>query len=152
MSLDSLADYTRAVEETKSSGRPLVIHFTANWIQHCKNIAPFYDAQVAKYPELDFKRVDVGKNRAAANAAGILAMPTFVVYAGGKETDNLKGGSEDKLIDLLDKAAGKPVSTELKDKKPARSGGDGSGLFKLSILVLAAAAIGSAAYAYRQNK
>ena len=71
MYLNTLEDYKKAIAATAETGKPLVIDFTASWCPPCKKIGPIFEAQVSKYPELVLRKVDVDKNKEAAQAAGI---------------------------------------------------------------------------------
>ena len=97
MYLADIAAYNKAVAATKDGGKPLVIDFTATWCPPCKHIGPIFEKMAAEYPELVLKKLDVDANKAAAQAAGISAMPTFKVYVNGSEVDQMRGASEKGL-------------------------------------------------------
>ena len=81
-----------------------MIDFTATWCPPCRRIGPIYEAMAAKYPEVTLKKIDVDKNKEAARAAGVQAMPTFKVWVGGQEYDMLRGANEAKLTEMLERA------------------------------------------------
>merc|ERR1712187_334250 len=101
--LASKADFDAAIAAT-TDGKPLVIDFTASWCPPCRRIGPIYEGNIANYPELVMKKLDVDANSEAAQAAGIQAMPTFKVYKNGAEVEAMRGASDQGLIDLLNRA------------------------------------------------
>jgi len=68
-------------------------------------IGPKFEALAADpaFAGIVFKKIDVDENSEAAEACGISAMPTFKIYKGGQEVDQMVGASEDKLRALLEK-------------------------------------------------
>jgi len=64
-------------------------------------VAPQIEAMSKKFPDVAFHKVDVDENDAAAQDAGIKAMPTFKLYKSGKEVAELVGANADKLKALV---------------------------------------------------
>lgn len=81
--------------------------FTASWCGPCKRIAPFFEELSAKYPSVTFIKVDVDDLDMVAGAAGIRAMPTFLIYKDGKPVPDakLEGASPDALEALVKRFA-----------------------------------------------
>jgi len=79
--------------------RPFRPSFTASWCGPCKMMAPYFE-ELSNMPEfagLVFVKVDVDDLEDVAASAGVNAMPTFQVYAGGEKKKELVGANKDKL-------------------------------------------------------
>ena len=98
--IKTLADF----EALKKGSKPLVVDFTASWCPPCKRIGPIFEAKVAEYPELVMKKCDVDEASEVAQAVGIRSMPTFMVFKGGEQVDEMSGANEQGLIEMLNKA------------------------------------------------
>ena len=93
-----------AAVSATAGGKPLVIDFTATWCPPCKRIGPIYEAQVANFPELTLKKLDIDANPQGKEAAGVSKFPTFKVYKNGVEVDMMEGATEESLLDMLNRA------------------------------------------------
>ena len=76
-----MSDYDALV----NSAPVVVIEFYATWCEHCRNMMPV----VAELRELidssaHIYQLDIDKEAAAAEAAGVDGVPTFIVYRGGE--------------------------------------------------------------------
>lgn len=85
----------------KAAGKPVVVDFTASWCGPCKSIAPFFEELAAKYPEVEFVKIDVDELEDVAAECGISAMPTFQVYSNGVKVSEMTGADKDKLSALV---------------------------------------------------
>ena len=83
---------------TLASSTPFVIaDFYASWCPPCKTIAPFYAqlAQTHSHPSrLLFVKINVDNNQELAAKYGVSAMPTFVVFEGGKKREGVVRGAD----------------------------------------------------------
>lgn len=74
--------YTQAIE----SNRVTLVEFYATWCPHCQKMMPVVE-QVKEL--LDSRagvlQLDIDKNESAADAAKVQSVPTFIIYADGKE-------------------------------------------------------------------
>jgi len=84
----------------KAAGKPVVVDFTASWCGPCKSIAPFFEELAAKYPEIEFVKIDVDELEDVAGECGISAMPTFQVYSNGVKVSEMTGADKEKLAAL----------------------------------------------------
>jgi len=101
-----------------SSNSVVVIDFFATWCGPCKAIAPMYEKLASSLTEagkMVFTKVDVDKQKEIAQSHEITAMPTFVVYKNGSESDRVRGGEMQKLgavvRNLLSEAGGSAISS-----------------------------------------
>ena len=65
---------------------PVLVDFFATWCGPCRELEPTISALEAEYRgRVAFFRVDVDKSRDLAGTWGIKAMPTIIVFRGGKQ-------------------------------------------------------------------
>lgn len=88
----------------------VVIKFSADWCTPCKMLAPKYREMSMKYTDIKFLSVDVDELSSIADEEDISAMPTIIVYFGGKrlhdyDTTGIKTNAlEENLNKLMIKA------------------------------------------------
>ncbi|KAJ1402087.1 hypothetical protein B484DRAFT_405513 [Ochromonadaceae sp. CCMP2298] len=84
--------------ERETSGPGLVVvDFFTTWCGPCKQIAPFVESLVDKYPEVKFVKVDIEKLEDLARARNISSIPTFHFILKGKLVDEMKGANPTEL-------------------------------------------------------
>ena len=94
----NMDDFETLKEATEDSPKPLVIDFTAAWCPPCIHISPIFHTLVAKYPQINFRKIDVDKCKDIASEANVQAMPTFIVFKNGEEAERMEGANKEALI------------------------------------------------------
>nr|QKY15086.1 thioredoxin-dependent peroxide reductase (TPXR) [Polytomella parva] len=103
--LKSKAEFEAAVAE----GSPLVVDFYAPWCGKCRQIGPFVDELVAKYPNVRFAKLDTSAAplEEFAGQLAIKALPAFRFYKGGKEVlEQVTGYKKKPLEEGVSKLGG----------------------------------------------
>lgn len=92
--------------EVLKSTLPVLIDFWAVWCGPCKMIAPVVEElATSNAGKLKVGKVDVDHNQTLAGSLGIQAIPTLLVFKGGKVVGQLVGAaSKAELQKMLDRA------------------------------------------------
>lgn len=79
----------------------------ADWCGPCKMIAPTFDSLSTKYSKpgrITFCKVNVDNQQPIAQAHGVRAMPTFLVFKNGAVIDTIQGANPPALTAAVEKA------------------------------------------------
>lgn len=68
-----------AIEENDT----VIIDWWADWCGPCKSFAPTFAAAAEKHDDIVFGKVDTEANQDLAASAGIMSIPTLMVFRGG---------------------------------------------------------------------
>jgi thioredoxin 1 len=91
------------------SDRPVLIDFVATWCPPCRAMKPALDAVAGARADVDFVTVDVDESPLAAQTFGVRAMPTLVLFRGGRAIAQVVGAqSRDGLARFLDEGLARP--------------------------------------------
>ncbi|KAL4885495.1 PITH domain-containing protein [Aspergillus karnatakaensis] len=86
----------------------VVADFHAQWCGPCHAIAPVYEqlaSQLSRPNRITFTKIDVDQCQDIAQAYGVRAMPTFIVFERGRVTNTIQGADSSKLSQVIRKLA-----------------------------------------------
>ncbi|KAL6073500.1 Thioredoxin-like protein 1 [Balamuthia mandrillaris] len=101
--INSTEEFDEALVLAAVGHRLVVVDYFATWCGPCKFIAPLFAQLSEKYPDVDFLKVDVDKQKEVAARAGISAMPTFHFIKTGTTVEELRGANAARLEELIQK-------------------------------------------------
>ncbi|XP_042019384.1 TPR repeat-containing thioredoxin TTL1-like [Salvia splendens] len=78
-SVSGLEQFQAAVSSPGAS----VVHFKTGSSTECKQISPFLDTLCARYPSINFLKVDIEESPSIAHAEDVRIVPTFKIYERG---------------------------------------------------------------------
>lgn len=73
----------RNFEETITGNDIVLVDWWASWCAPCRIFAPVFDAAAAKHDDITFAKVDTEADPQLAGAAGIMSIPTLMVFREG---------------------------------------------------------------------
>ncbi len=76
---NSTASWKKHFEEAKTTGKLIVIDFSATWCGPCRLMEPIVIGFSEKYTDVEFVKIDVDKLSEVAQEFGVEAMPTFLL-------------------------------------------------------------------------
>ena len=78
--------------EVVNSETPVLVDFWAEWCMPCKMIGPIIDELSGEYDgKVKFGKVNIDSSRQAAMNHGIQAIPTLLLFNGGKVVNQIVG-------------------------------------------------------------
>jgi thioredoxin 1 len=101
--IDVLNDQNWA-QEVLASDKPVLVDFWAEWCAPCKAMVPDLEAVAAQYAgRVRVGKINVEENEQVPFQYQITAMPTLIVFKGGKVAEQRVGKmSREALAKLLD--------------------------------------------------
>jgi thioredoxin 1 len=70
-------------EETVTGNDIVLVDWWASWCGPCRAFAPVYEASAATHDDIVFGKVDTEAEQGLAGAAGIMSIPTLMVFRDG---------------------------------------------------------------------
>jgi len=96
-------DSTKFAETIKNSKAPVIIDYSAQWCGPCRMMTPIFERLANDFAgKIIFGKVDVDEEPGIAQAFGITAVPTFIIFKDAKPVEHILGAvGYDPLYKLL---------------------------------------------------
>lgn len=88
----SVINVTKAnFDEIKSSEKPVLLDFYADWCGPCRMVAPFVHEIAEENPQYVVGKINVDDEPELAMAFDVMTIPTLVVLKGGEVVNQVSG-------------------------------------------------------------
>ena len=86
----------------KSSEKPVLLDFFANWCGPCRMISPIIEEIAAEHPEYVVGKINVDEESELASEFGVVSIPMLVVVKDGKVASKLVGARpKEQILSML---------------------------------------------------
>lgn len=91
-----------------NSDKPVLVDFWAEWCMPCRMLAPTIDEMAEEFAgKASVGKLDIDSNQEVAASLGISAIPTVILFKGGKPVKKFVGlTSKEQLASALEEAVG----------------------------------------------
>ena len=90
-------------DEIKSSGKPVLLDFFADWCGPCRMVAPLIEEIAEENPQIIVGKVNVDEQQELASEFRVFSIPTLVVMKDGKVVAQSAGARpKEQILALLD--------------------------------------------------
>ena len=94
MATSSLADFTDANFEAEvlKSAVPVLVDFTATWCGPCQQLKPIVEELAKDFAgRVKMGKLDIDSSQGVPVKYGIMAVPTIMLFKGGREVQKITG-------------------------------------------------------------
>jgi thioredoxin 1 len=78
-------------QDVLRAGKPVVVDFWAPWCGPCKAVHPVLDELAGETDKVEFVKLDIDENPAAASRYHVLSIPTVILFDGGLAKETVVG-------------------------------------------------------------
>ena len=90
-------------ESVKSSDKPVLLDFYADWCGPCRMVSPVVDEIAEENPQYLVGKINVDEQPELAQAFGVASIPTLVVMKNGKIVNQSSGARpKQQILSMLE--------------------------------------------------